>query len=41
MLKYVSNVEIYNEFGKVKFLEPISLYKRTISDCVEISQDSI
>lgn len=40
-LKKVSKVTIENKFGKVTFLNSISLYKKNFEDCIEIDQDSI
>ena len=40
-LKKVYNVTIENEYGKVTFKEPISLYKKNISSSIEILPNSI
>ena len=40
-VKRVNDVIIENKFGKVKFLEPINLYKKNIEESIEITQDSI
>ena len=40
-LKKVSKVSIENRYGKVVFLNPISLYKKNLSECISIEQDSI
>ena len=40
-LKKVKKVTIENEFGKVVFLNPISLFGKKLEDCISIEKDSI
>ena len=40
-IKRVHDVEIKSKWGKIKFLEPVSLLYKNISECVEIKQDTI
>ncbi len=40
-LKYVEDVEIIGQYGKIKFLEPISLLYKDIDSCLDIRQDTI
>jgi hypothetical protein len=40
-IKKVNHVKVFNKFGKVEFLEPISLYKVDIAKIISIGQDDI
>ena len=40
-LKKVSLVKVYNKFGAIEFLEPVSLYKVDLSSIISINQDNI
>lgn len=40
-LRRIKNFTIENIYGRIKFKEPISVYKKSIPNCVDISQDSI
>lgn len=40
-VKNVEGVEIENQFGVIRFLEPVSLFKKRVEECVDIGQDAI